>query len=64
MSEDMFVVTYVVGVALTRPPVVDEYRKVVLASTGDEVGDWQTACLIASQGAVMAVSSELESVEY
>jgi hypothetical protein len=54
---------FTIEVALSRPPKVDEYRQVVMTATNDPVGDWQTACLLASRGGVMPVSSEL-TVEY
>ena len=54
---------FTIGSAHQRPPGVDEYRQFVMTATNDPVGDWQTACLVASRGAVMPVSSELV-VEY
>ncbi len=63
MSEE-YIVSFVIGVSNDLPPRVDEYRKVVLISSGNEVEDWQTACLIASRGVVLPVRSEIEYVEY
>jgi len=65
-------VTVIVGVALSRPPKTDEYRKVIVhvdTSTeryspselyDAEIEAMLIACQIASCGAVMAVSSEIE----
>lgn len=63
-------VTVIVGVALHRPPKIDEYRKVVVSvdtsSDGSrlynsEIEAQLIACQIAACGAVMAVSSAIES---
>jgi hypothetical protein len=62
-SEDVFTFCFTIGVALSRPPQVDEYRKVILTAP-NELEAWQTACLMASAGAVMPVSSVLEYVEF
>lgn len=57
----MRIYTYVVGVALARPPKVDEYRKVLVAA--DSAIEAQIlACQIAAGSSVMPVSSELVGV--
>lgn len=59
----MFTFSIIVGVALKRPPKVDEYRKVVI-SANNQVEAEILACWIAGYNTVMPVSTELEWVEY
>lgn len=66
----MLEVTVIVGVALERPPKIDEYRKiiVVVPMAADCSDIWRAeteaqlmACQIASHSCVMVVYSKVES---
>lgn len=58
----MRVYMYIVGVALARPPKVDEYRKVTVVA-GSAIEAQILACQIAAGTSVMPVSAELVDPE-